>query len=211
MAPRKAAPSTTEGMITLKSLRLENISLLVVGDTSLITHRWSEKAKKIMLNKQMKKMPDEREAKDPQQDFEDSLYRLDDGTYGFPSIAFKAAAVDACTSIYGITKVAARQAFHVEGEFVVIQGSGPTIREDTVRLQGLTADLRYRGEFKKWWAKIDVVFNAAVLTTEQLLNIFNTAGFAVGVGEWRPEKNGPHGRFHVADQAETKKLLKGAA
>jgi hypothetical protein len=31
-----------------------------------------------------------------------------------------------------------------------------------------------------------------------------TAGFAVGVGEWRPEKDGQYGRFHVANAEEMK-------
>jgi hypothetical protein len=30
------------------------------------------------------------------------------------------------------------------------------------------------------------------------MNLLNTAGFAVGVGEWRPEKDGQYGMFRVA-------------
>lgn len=211
MAIRKAKPTDTGGVIALKSLKTEVIEVMLVGDTSLITHKWSEKTKKIMLQKQMMKQADAREAKDPQKDFEDALYRLPDGGYGFPTIAFKSAAVDACTSIHGITKVAARQAFHVKGEYAVIRGSAPTMREDPVRLMGTTADLRYRPEFKRWWTSIEIVFNSAVFSAEQVLNIFNTAGFAVGIGEWRPEKNGQFGRFHIADQQEMKALLREAA
>ena len=40
--------------------------------------------------------------------------------------------------------------------------------------------------------------NARALTAEQIVNLINTGGFAVGVGEWRPEKNGQFGLFHVA-------------
>jgi hypothetical protein len=29
------------------------------------------------------------------------------------------------------------------------------------------------------------------------VNLFNVAGFAVGVGEWRPERDGSNGMFHV--------------
>lgn len=198
--------AATETTVTLPPLRIETIRITLVGDTSLIVHRWSEKAKKMMLDKQMKKASAGKEAKDPEQDFRDSLYVLDDGRYGFPIIGFKAAAVTACTSIGGITKVAARQAFHVDGEWAVIEGGEPTMREDMVRVGMGTADLRYRGEFKNWWTTITVKHNANVMSAEQILNLFSTAGFAVGVGEWRPEKDGQYGRFHVATAEEMRAL-----
>ena len=199
-----AATSTTT--VTLPPLQIETVNVTLIGDTPLIVHRWSEKAKKQMLDKQMKKASAGKEAKDPERDFRESLYVLEDGTYGFPIIGFKAAAVTACTSIGSMTKVAARQAFHVDGEFAVIEGDEPQMREDMVRVGMGTADIRYRGEFKNWWTTISVKFNANVMSAEQILNLMQTAGFAVGVGEWRPEKDGQFGRFHVASAAEMKAI-----
>jgi len=198
--------AATETSVVLPPLRIETIRVTLIGDTPLIVHRWSEKAKKQMLDKQMKKASAGKEAKNPEQDFKDSLYVLPDGTFGFPIIGFKAAAVTACTSIGGITKVAARQAFHVEGEFARIEGGDPTMREDMVRVGMGTADIRYRGEFKNWHTTITVKHNRNVFSAEQVLNLFQTAGFAVGVGEWRPEKDGQYGRFHVASSEEMKAL-----
>jgi len=43
-----------------------------------------------------------------------------------------------------------------------------------------------------------VQLNTSAVSIEQLANLFVIAGFAVGVGEWRPEKNGQYGRFEVA-------------
>lgn len=184
----------------LPSLNIATMTLTLIGDSGLICHAWSEKAKRAMLDKQMKKAKSGREAKDPEADYQSSLYRLGDG-YGFPSVAFKDAAVTACTSTGSITKVAARQAFHVVGEMVPIEGE-PRMREDMVRVGMGTADIRYRGEFENWRATLTVRFNANVLSAEQILNLFNTAGFGVGIGEWRPEKDGSHGMFHVATGKE---------
>ena len=89
-------------------------------------------------------------------------------------------------------------------ELVEIVGE-PTMREDMVRVGMGVADLRYRGEFKKWQCKIPLRYNANVLSLEQILNIFDTAGFSTGVGEWRPQKNGDYGMFHVARGNEMKK------
>lgn len=184
-------------IIELPKLNIQRLIIRLVGDSPLICHRWSEKAKREMLQKQMKKAKTAKEAKDPEQDFLSSLYALPDGKYGFPVVAFKAAAVNACSHVDGVTKVEARGAFHINGEMVTLEGSEPSMREDMVRIAMGTADIRYRGEFKTWSTQLDIRYNANVLSAEQIINLFNTAGFAIGVGEWRPQKNGSYGMFHV--------------
>ena len=149
------------------------------------------------MDKQMKKAKVARESKDPERDFRESLYDHPDGGYGFPVVAFKSAAVDACSHVREITKVEARGAFHIAGELALIDGK-PTMRQDMVRVGMGSADIRFRGEFKKWSTELLVRFNSSVLSLEQIVNLFNTAGFAIGVGEWRPEKNGSFGMFRVA-------------
>lgn len=207
------APKTTTA-IELPRLNIATIEIPIKGDSPLIVHKFSEKAKKQMLDKQMKKASAGKEAKNPWRDFVESMYWLDGmpeepneddvkaGRFGFPAVGFKAAAVTACTSIGSITKVAARQAFHVEGEFVEIKGPPPSMREDIARIAMGTADLRYRGEFDPWNAVLTVKYNANLMSAEQVVNLFETAGFAVGVGEWRPERDGPFGRFHVTKGGE---------
>lgn len=204
--------------IELPQLDVQMMEVVLVGDSPLIVHAWSVKAKREMLSKQRKEAKGPKQAKDPKQDFEDSMYRLGDGGYGFPAVAFKAAAVTAVTSVSGLTKVGARQAFHVLGEgvdvrgafdgtlmrqnLVRIEGGAPRMREDMVRVGMGTADLRYRAEFWPWHAKVLVRFNPGVFSAAQILNLFNFAGFGCGVGEWRPEKDGESGMFHVATETE---------
>lgn len=208
--------------IILPALNLQLMEILLVGESPLIVHAWSAKSKREMLDKQMKAAKGAREAKDPLADFEASMYRLADGGYGFPSVAFKGAAVTAGTSVAGLTKIQARQAFHIVGEdanirgafegsvsrvnLARIEGGVPQMREDMVRVGMGSADLRYRAEFAAWHTRVLVKFNANVLSEAQILNLLNTAGFAVGVGEWRPEKDGQYGLFHVATEAELEAL-----
>ncbi len=85
------------------------------------------------------------------------------------------------------------------------------MREDMVRIGMGTADIRYRGQFWPWYVIITVRHNANVLSAGQIMNLFNTAGFGVGVGEWRSEKDGQHGMFHVATSAEQRKFIKEVA
>ena len=182
-------------VIMLAPPRVETVHIEVVGTAPLICHRWSEKAKKQILDKQTRAASKAKQAKNPDDDFHVSLYPHPDGGYGFPSVAFKAAAVRAGT--YSDMKMTfLRGAFHVTGELVRLAGE-PSKREDMVRLQGKTADIRYRGEFKEWSASVPVQVNTSVLSVEQIANLFLIAGFAVGVGEWRPERNGQYGRFEL--------------
>lgn len=192
----KAAMAKEEA-IEIPRIEIGVLEILLVGDSPLIMHRWSEKAKKEMLDKQMKVAKKGRDAKDPERDFQDSIYHHPDGGYGFPSVAFKNAAVSACRYTEGTKMTVARGAFHVEGEFVKIEGAEPEPREDMVRVGMGTADIRYRAEFKNWRATVRVAYNRHALSKEQIVNLFNLAGFGVGVGEWRPEKDGQFGRFHV--------------
>ena len=89
-----------------------------------------------------------------------------------------------------------RGAFHVIGEMVTLNGE-PSMREDMVRLPNRSADIRYRGQFVEWSATVPLQVNTSSLSIEQIANLFYIAGFAVGVGDWRPEKNGQYGRFEV--------------
>jgi len=215
------AQTKTE-VIEVPILKLGQLTVELVGDSSLIVHRWSEKAKKEMLDKQMMKAKGPKEPKDPWGDYISAAYWLDPAqpvaqgkptsqksafahvtkadvakaTFGFPSIAFKSAAVDACTTTgKDIPKTLARMAFHVLGEFVEIIGH-PEMREDMVRIGMGTADLRYRPEFKEWGVKLNVKYNVNVLSVEQIINLINLGGL-VGIGENRPQKDGSHGMYHV--------------
>lgn len=200
--------------ITVPKIDVRQMEILLVGDSPLICHAWSKKSTQQMLDKQMKKAKTAKEAKDPDQDFRDSLYHHPDGGYGFPCVAFKSAAVSACRFADGIKMTEARGAFHVVGEFAKVLGpepkkrtdalplGQPKMREDMVRIGMGTADIRYRGQFMPWRLNLLVSYNASALSTEQIINLFNLAGFGVGVGEWRPERNGSYGRFHVATGSE---------
>ncbi len=192
--------TTVKTAIEVPQIEVERLQLTMIGDSPLIVHAWSEKAKKEMLDKQMKKAKQAKVAKDPERDYQDAFYFTEDGKYGFPCVGFKAAAVTACR--YADMKMtAARGAFHVEGEMVEIIGE-PRMREDMVRIAMGTADIRYRPEFPEWKVTLTVAYNVRAISVEQIINLFNIAGFGVGVGEWRPEKDGQYGRFHVETQAD---------
>ena len=207
--------TTRNETVVIPAINIQRATITIVGDSPLIVHKWSEKAKKEILDKQMKKAKTKgHDAKDPVADFIHSLYWLDGepkelneagfadavqpgARFGFPATAIKAAAV-AAGYRSGVTKdkVSMYAAFHIDSEYIVIEGV-PEMREDMVRVGMGTADIRYRGEFKNWRTTFEVKYNASAISLEQLVNLFNLGGFACGLGEGRPEKGGAFGMFHV--------------
>lgn len=71
------------------------------------------------------------------------------------------------------------------------------MREDVVRLSLASTDLRYRGEFDPWSTTLTISYVAGNISAEQLANLLVRAGIQVGVGEWRPEKDGRYGTWTV--------------
>ena len=88
-----------------------------------------------------------------------------------------------------------------------IYGSGPENREDMVRIgTGMTkiSNLAYRGQFTIWAMKITGKFNANIITAEALAFLIIEAGMSCGLGEWRNERKGLFGSFHLANVDEEK-------
>lgn len=217
---KEAKKKSKETGLLIPQLRLSTAQLLIRNKpgSPLVVHNWSKKAIEIMLAKQMGIVTSAKKApKNPTEDFLDSLYWLserpdeisedsvDGGVFGFKSLAFKNAAIAACRSLDGVPMTQARQWFHVWGtdhrQFVTLQNHDgtpaiPICRRDMVRVQ-TTTDIRFRGEFPEWQAYLQIEFNSGAVKLEQIVNLINLAGFGVGIGEQRPDKNGAWGMFEV--------------
>lgn len=183
---------------------IQKISVEIVGTSPMIQHKFSEKAKREMLEKQQKKAAKKKEARDPEKEYQASLYKNSKGKVAFPALAVKQAIVSAARNVDGLPMTILRGAVFIKGDedglIEVIYPKGDLImREDVVRIGMGSADLRYRGEIRNWSMKLPIEFNADVLSTEQILNLLQTAGFACGLGEWRPERNGESGTFTIKD------------
>lgn len=194
-----------EPVVQIDRIASERILVPIIGTSPLIVHRFSEKAKRQMLdNMQGRKSP--KSPKDPEAEYEAAFYRIKepDG-YGFPVIAFKAASVSACR-FFGkaMPMTLARQCIFMDAEFSKRDGvklaridGTPHMREDVARVSNGGTDLRYRPEFTEWATSIDVTFVKSMLTRESVLSLIDAGGLAVGVGEWRPERKGDFGTFMI--------------
>jgi hypothetical protein len=211
MAQVATTTNGTKGAVQTLDLTPIDVGLIqvpITGTAALIVNRFSEKAKRQLLDKaQGRKSP--RIAKDPEAEYQAAFYRFADGGYGIPAIAFKSATVGGARFFAAITMTALKQFLFFKGEvgidgqqLVRIVGE-PRMREDVVRIgKGTGTELRYRPEFPEWSAVLDVVFVRAALTTGSILSLIDAGGLGVGVGEWRPERDGAFGTYEIDKDKE---------
>tara|TARA_Y100001970_G_C14237383_1_gene862669 strand:+ start:1119 stop:1715 length:597 start_codon:yes stop_codon:yes gene_type:complete len=181
----------------------QKVQLKVTGLTPLIQNKMKEtviqEMEDVRAGKKTK-VNAQRTAIDPKKEYLKSAYKQDDGSFGFPASAFKQCAVRAGKAL-GLAMTDARTLFFVlptapDGECVSIKSKKPVLRKDPVNVK-TGKDLRFRPEFKDWKADLLVSYDADRITIEQIANLLNHGGQTVGVGEWRPEKNGTFGMFQV--------------
>lgn len=223
------ATKATE-VIAIRPIEVEKFTLRLVGDSPLIMHAWSEKAKREMYEAQQgkKKVKAEKERKNAVHDFVQSMYWLEGkpniepsmsdeesetafakaiengARFGFPVTAFKQAGNSAAYRMGWVkNQMGLRGAYFIEADnedgLVEIHSDTPEMREDMVKIGMGTADIRYRGQFNNWYADIVVSYNKnGQYAKEDIVNIINAGGFICGAGEWRPERDGQYGMYHVA-------------
>lgn len=185
--------------IEIPEIKLRRMVVAIEGQTPLLTNRFGERARKSIEDKQQKKARGAKEARVPEDEFREALHVIGDGLYGFPAVGIKKSLVVAGGRFADEKMTHLRGVINIMGDLIPILGPEPTMRSDTVRLQGGVTSIAYRPQFMPWEMEIPIVFNATMISESQILNLFQIAGFAVGIGAWRPECNGVYGQFTLKE------------
>jgi len=181
------------------SLKLCDLFVKIRGDSPLLMNRFSEETQAAIEDSQQGVAKRHREPRKPQEEYERAHYRLPDGSFAFPSNAFKEAMVSAQRWLGDFKMTQATGAFFILGDLLPLEDghSESMMRSDRVVIGRNTTSIAYRPYFQKWEIVVPVRFNAAFISVGQILNALQQAGFSVGIGPWRPEKGGSFGTFHV--------------
>lgn len=153
------------------------ITLGIVGTAPLLMNRYSDET--------------DRPAKDapPSEWAEYYTHRDGQGNVVFPSVAFKRAVMDAARCFdKSITGTSIKQNIHILGGLLSISFDKAEILTTWVRRPPKrgTPAMSHRPMFLGWRTTLDVAYNPAAFSLQQVLSIFKAAGVTVGVGAGRP-------------------------
>lgn len=203
------ASEATEETIQIQPLRIKRIVLKVKGTQPLITNKFSdEAAEKLAASQEGPKIKAAKAPRDPRTEFLGARYvvsqspegDVDLDICGFPAAGIKKACVAAAMRVTEAKGTWIRAILNVEGHadtgLVIINAPSPQMRTDHVVQMG-RGNLRYRPAFYPWTMDLPITFNTDQISAQDVLNLVQQAGFSIGIGDWRPEKNGQFGTFEV--------------
>lgn len=190
--------------IQIPAPNIQLIKVKIIGLTPVIFHKWSEKAIKMIEDKQQKKATRGRETRDPEAEYKASFYYDAKGKIAIPARNVKRAIVDSARFLPDVKMTILRGTIFVRGDMegmIPVQYKKKTMRTDMVTVGMGSADIRYRGQLEDWSMTFMIEFDVDILSASQVLNLLQRAGRSQGLMEWRPEKNGDNGMFTVATEA----------
>lgn len=188
---------------------MQQINVEIKGTSPYLMHSFS-------MEKSEEKSKKKVGVEDYKLEAETSLYRLPDGTIYIPS-----------TQLHG-TLIEAGKKFQIPGQrkatFSKLLGGLVVITPDAIPMNPQTYEIdsravvvpstrgrviRYRPKFLDWSLKFVLEnFEPEQIDESTLKTILDYAGSYVGIGDFRPSKKGPFGRFNVV-KWEVVKAKKG--
>lgn len=198
----KAAKSTDQ--VVIARPKINTVSIPIRGTAPYVQHKFSAKARRQMLEKQVAgsvaKGKKTREARDLEQDYLDAMHLDKDSRHGIPAPAFRSAMISACRLV-GFQMTKAKLSVFVQPDtfdaddgtpLVLIKGE-PRLHEGYVRLETGVASVAIRPMWQEWTADVKVSFDADQFTLTDVYNLMARAGMQVGIGEGRPDSKKSHG------------------
>jgi len=220
MATVKKEAATGKEQVTIAPPNIKTGVFTIVGIAPYVQHKFSEKAKRQMREKQeagsTAKKGAKREARNFQDDYEAAMYRTPNGGYGIPAPAIRNAMISACR-LCGFQMTRAKLSVFVEADcfdaadatpLIGIKNGEPKYFESTVRLESGVCSLAVRPKWDEGWeADVRISFDADQFTLSDVANLLARAGQQVGIGEGRPDSKNSTGLgwglFRISNKQES--------
>lgn len=143
----------------------------------------------------------------PHEEAEAGAYRMPDGQLALPSFAFRGALLSAAKGRKlgkAFATAIVRGSVFVTSELTPLwHPDGSPLKEyeiDARRARVGTAGItRCRPKLDPWSAVVEFEADPEFIAEDTVRELLGIAGRTIGVGDFRPEKTGPFGRFTVRD------------
>jgi len=205
----KAAPKELEA--TILEVKRARLTMYVVGETPLIVHAMSAKAKEELLFPGRKKNNAEKLTTlkhDPIEEYRACFDRAsrDDAKTAILAKAtwFKGAMMTAALDQPGVFKSTIGRLCWVYGDYssdmIHLYGI-PQLHMSVVRQAGMnkTPDIRSRPILSRWCCEVTVGYSVPLIAERDVVNLLAAGGITSGVGDWRVQKgSGSFGSYRVA-------------
>ena len=172
---------------------------LITGKTPLLMHNPAG-----MLKPPGPKPPSERIPK-PEDEAKAGTYWNDDGSFYFPSSAFRSAMIGAAKGLKagraGVSGLVKAGVFPVADRVNLLHGkTGEPLTEYEIDVRravprGQGAVSRARPRLDSWKCVLELEINESFLSVPVALALLQRAGEMIGIGDYRPEKGGWFGKF----------------
>jgi len=189
--------------IVIDRPKFETIAVHIKGVSPYVQHKFSQKARQQMMDKQrlgdQAKKSRKRDAKDFEQTYKDAMHISREGWNGIPAPSFRNAMISACR-IVGFKMTLAKLSVFIEADgfdsdgapLVKLQGT-PRVHEGYVRNETGVADVRWRPMWEEWSALVRIRYDANQFSATDVVNLLHRAGMQVGIGEGRPDSKNSAG------------------
>jgi hypothetical protein len=175
----------------------QKISVTIDGVTPILFNRFRD----VVIEGKSKK----RTGAMVETDVEDKLYLNDEGKAQLPSVYIKNCIVEASKQFKIVGKGKATYSKLVASTvdiepFYIDLNSGKyeIFRISAVNPMTKGRMMTERPRFNKWAASFDILLNDEAVPISVINEILEHAGKYVGIGDWRPEKKGMHGKFLIS-------------
>jgi len=134
----------------------------------------------------------------PPPKIDDKLYFTKDGHIGFPAAGFMKGMIEVAPQFDELTRTKVRGSIRVLGDIVPIKYKDKIVHKAACTIPHTKKPLK-RPELTEWSCVLDIMYDANVISKEQIINLLNRAGSHYGLGSLRPSCGGEYGQYKVKE------------
>src|SRR3990167_9330720 len=187
---------------------MKTITVEIRGITPLLIHRFGEDSEQKGNTRRV-----EIKRAGPREEATKNAYIAKDGTFYFSAASIPGTMKNAGSNHKSVGSrkslryvVPAAVSMMVDG-VTILNGKGPAkafeVDSRPVTIPATKGRImRQRPRFEQWGAAFELCVDDNLLSPEMAHTLLSEAGQSIGIGDFRPEKRGPFGRFHVTKWEE---------